>query len=161
MRNTLLSCTFLLLLFLVDFNKSPEVNSNIQPAPLFLDVKNYIVPIIENEDQEAEYRYTRTLKVYYTDPTTTKIYLSDGSTLESYCSDQTELTIITFKNDTVTAISQKRMSCKILAVINLTTNQVKKLKETKTKEIIISNLVTGNSYKYEIHTDYFQKNLIP
>jgi len=161
MRNTLLSCTFLLLLFLVDFHKSPEINNNIQPAPLFLDVKNYIVPIIENEDQEAEYRYTRTLKIYYIDPTTTKIYLSDGSTLDSYCSDQTELTIITFKNDTINAISQRRMSCKILAVVNLTTAQVKKLTESKTKEVTITNLVTNNSYKYEIHTDYFQKNLIP
>jgi len=160
MRNTLLSCTFLLLLFLVDFNDTKQVYNGIQPAPLFLDVRNYMVPILENEDSEPQYRYTRTFKIYYVDPTTTKIYLSDGSYLESYCSDQTELTIITFTNDTITAISERRMSCKILAVVNLTTNQIKKLKENKTKEIIISNLVTGNSYKYEIHTDYFQKNLI-
>lgn len=160
MRNTLLSCTFLLLLFLIDFNKSPKIISNIQPAPLFLDVKNYIVPIIENEDDLPQYRYTRTLKIYYTDPTTNKIMLSDGSFLESYCSDQTKLTIITFKKDTITAISQQRMSCKILAVINLTTNQILKLKESKTREVIITNLVTDNAYKYEIHTDYFQKYLL-
>ena len=67
MRNTLLSCTFLLLLFLVDFNDTKQVYNSIQPAPLFLDVRNYMVPILENEDSEPQYRYTRTFKIYYVD----------------------------------------------------------------------------------------------
>jgi hypothetical protein len=159
MKNTLLSCTFLLLLFTIDFSGPKEVFNNIQPAPLFLDAKNYIVPILENEDSEPEFRYTRTLKVYYVDPMENKILLRDGTYMESYCSDQTELTIVTFANDTINVLSQKKMSCKISAIINLTTNQVVKLKKSRTKEILIKNLVTDNAYKYEVHTDYFQKNL--
>lgn len=159
MKNTLLSCTFLLLLFMIDLSGPKEVFNNIQPAPLFLDTKNYIVPILENEDSEPEFRYTRTLKVYYVDPMENKILLRDGSYMESYCSDQTELTIVTSTNDTISVLSQRRMSCKISAIINLTTNQVVKLKKSRTKEIIIKNLVTDNAYKYEVHTDYFQKNL--
>ena len=121
MRNTLLSCTFLLLLFLVDFHKSPESNSNIQPAPFFLDVKNYIVPIIENEDSEPEYRYTRTLKIYYTDPTTKKVYLSDGllstccskagKVVTSIISRESALVRLTTEESTAMAVMMRQVGC--------------------------------------------------
>lgn len=130
-----------------------------QPEALYIDSNTYIQPILENEDSAIEYRFIRTLKVYYKDPMTKPLYLKDGTPLSSYCSDQTKLELITFRNDTISQISTRRMSCQILAIINLTEDDIFYLKNTRVKEIIITNMVTDNRYSYFINTDYFQKTL--
>ena len=128
-----------------------------QPQPLILKDSTIIQPIIENIDSERKYWYLRTLKVYYVDRMPKQIDFRKGAPLTGYCSDSTKLTIVTQKLDTISRYSEKRLSCKILAIINLERSDILKLKSSPVQSITIYNRVTDNSYKYDINTSYFQE----
>ncbi len=156
MKNVLLS-VIIAGMAIFDFLK-PEDN---QPPPFIIDECTYIQPILENEDMEEKYRYTRSIKFYYRDPMPGPIILRNGTIISSYCSDQSEVTFITMLNDTIKQKSVKSLNCKISAIVNFEQSEVYKLKKAKLKIFKIKNLVSENEYTYHIHTDYFQKHLIP
>jgi hypothetical protein len=128
-----------------------------QPEPLILKDSTIIQPIIENIDMERKYWYLRTVKVYYVDYMPKQIDFRKGAPLTGYCSDSTKLTIVTQKLDTISRYSVKRLSCRILAIVNLEPSDITKLKSSPVQSITIYNRVTDNSYKYDINTSYFQE----
>jgi hypothetical protein len=153
------------LLFVNDYNlKNVEGQSRLdvpQPNPLILrDTTRdttIIQPIVENIDMAKEYQYVRTIKVYYKDRMPKPIDLKKGPPVDGYCSDATRLTLITDRNDTISRVSEQRLSCRILAIINFETEDMDKLKASPVKQIRVYNDITENTYIYDIHTTYFQK----
>jgi hypothetical protein len=144
--------------FLIMFSFDTIENQTPQPESLFM--KDLIVqPILENSDL-PNFRYTRTVKYYYKDWMKTPIVLTNGDLLKSYCSDETLVEII-LPGDTVRAVSTKRMSCEILAVVNYTEDQISLLKRKPALEIRITNKTTDNIMSYllkDVH--YFNRALV-
>jgi hypothetical protein len=129
-----------------------------QPAP-YIQESLSVHPIVENEELGSKYWYIRSIKVYYKDPMKEPIYLSKNYSLYSYCSDSS---VITFKSltDSISIPSIKRMSCQILAIINLTRRDSEWLKSHIVYEFIVLNTVTDNRYVIYMHdTEYFRKLL--
>lgn len=156
MKNILLS---VMIAIMAVFDYSKPIDN--QPPPLIIDECTYIQPIVENEDLDDEYKYTRSIKFYYRDPMPNPVILRNGSIVSSYCSDQSQITFITMLNDTITQLSVKSLNCKIAAIANFEQSDIIKLKKAKLKIFKIKNIVSENEYTYHIHTDYFQKYLIP
>ena len=130
-----------------------------QPAP-YIQESISVQPIVENYDLGSKYWYIRSIKVYYKDPMKEPIYLSKNDSLYSYCSDSS---VITFKSiaDSISVPSVKRMSCEILAIINLTKRDSEWLKSHIVYEFIVLNTVTNNRYVIYMHdTEYFRRLLI-
>lgn len=116
-----------------------------QPSPL-IQKEITIQPIVENLDMGNKYWYVRTIKVYYKDTIGFKpITFRKGDPLTSRCTDSTLITFIS-KNDSLSAYSVKKMSCEIVAYFNLNEYQVRWLKSKIVDKIMITNIVTDNSY---------------
>jgi hypothetical protein len=130
-----------------------------QPAP-YIQESLSVQPILENAELGSKYWYIRSIKVYYKDPMKEPIYLSRGDSLYSYCSDSTVITIKSL-TDSIIIPSVKRMSCEILAVINLTRRESEWLKSHVVYEFIILNTVTDNRYIVYMHdTEYFRRLML-
>jgi hypothetical protein len=121
-----------------------------QPPPLILSNSEFILqPVVDNIDL-PEYSSIFTLKVYYKDKLDTPITFRNGDPLNTYCSDSTIVTFYLSNNDSVTIGSLKRMSCKILAIINLTKQQNVMLKNYPLDSIQIHNFVTDNKFLFPV-----------
>lgn len=129
-----------------------------QPQPLVEQTVTFC-PIVENIDLGRDYWYIRTIKVYYTDSTPTPILLSNGDSLTTYCTDSTSVSFIS-SNDTIIIYSVKRMSCAILAVINLNDTHVSFLRNNAVKRAVIHNLITDNVFNVEIKDSTYFKRVL-
>jgi hypothetical protein len=129
-----------------------------QPKPL-IEQNITFQPIVENIELGRGYWYIRTIKVYYTDALSTPISLSNGDTLSSYCTDSTSVAFIS-NNDTIIVYSVKRMSCVILAVINLNDTHISFLRNNALKRAVIHNLITDNVFNIEIKDSTYFKRVL-
>lgn len=129
-----------------------------QPLPLIED-KIKVQPILENETNPEEW-YISTIKIYYKDTIGFKpIELRKGPPVTSRCSDVTNFTFISRK-DTLSMKSLSRISCEIIAYVNLNSYERKWLKDHLVEKIIIFNTVTDNEYIIYINdTAYFKRLL--
>lgn len=107
-----------------------------QPKPYLHDKDTTLLiqPILENADLPG-YRYIQDIKFYFKD--------------KHYCSDINKITF-TMADTTFDVVSLKRMSCKILAIIRVSKEQVNILKSQPISKITIENFVTDNIYTYDI-----------
>lgn len=132
-----------------------------QPEPYVIDSLTSIQPIVENIDLAKQYHYTQTIKITYCDPLKEPIKTRKPPDIYSRCSDSTRVTFVTTLGDSITKYSVKRMSCKILAYFNFTSKEIDRLKLAPTKEMILYNRVTDNTFKYSLNNStYLQKTLI-
>ena len=130
-----------------------------QPAPLTTEQNVTFQPIVENIELGSSAWYIRTIKVYYTDALSVPITLTNGDTLSSYCTDSTSVTFIS-NNDTIILYSVKRMSCVILAVINLNDAHVSFLRNNVVKHAVIKNLITDNVFNVYINDSTYFKRVL-
>ena len=130
-----------------------------QPGP-YIQGDISIQPIVENEDLDIKYQYIRSIKVYYRDPLEKPIILQNKQALYNYCSDST---VVIFKSvaDSIKVPSVKRMSCEILAVINLSKRDSEWLKSHIVNQFIVINTVTDNRFAvYMDDTEYFRRLML-
>ena len=130
-----------------------------QPGP-YIQGDITIQPILENEDLDIKYQYIRSIKVYYRDPLEKPIILQNNQALYNYCSDSS---IVTFKSisDSIKISSTKRMSCEILAVINLSKRDSEWLKSHIVNEVSVVNTITDNRFAvYMDDIEYFRKLML-
>jgi hypothetical protein len=154
MKFTIAILTTALLLFSFDTMKT-QIE---QPESMFTE-DLIVQPVLENSDL-PNFRYTRTVKYYYKDWMKEPIVLSKGDLLKSYCSEETLVEII-LPEDTVRAVSTKRMSCEILAVVNYTADEIALLKRKPALEIRITNKTTDNTMCYPLKdVRYFNRALV-
>lgn len=147
----LLLCLPLLLLF--------TLIGGDQPGP-FIQGDISIQPIVENEDLDIEYQYIRSIKVYYRDPLEKPILLQNRHALYNYCSDSS---VVTFKSiaDSIKVPSVKRMSCEIMAIINLTKRDSEWLKSHIVTEVVVVNTITDNRFSvYMDDKEYFRRLML-
>jgi hypothetical protein len=132
-----------------------------QPNPLILDKdSNFILqPIIENIDIKG-YETLFTLKLYYKDILPNPIYLENKDSLTNYCSDQTVIKLWLGNNTEIEIYSIKRMSCKILALFNLTKQEHDLLKKYPLYKIEITNKVTDSKFLFDIRDTHYLVNLL-
>jgi hypothetical protein len=71
-----------------------------------------------------------------------------GDPLETYCSDSTVITLYPKAQSPIVIGSKKRMSCKILAVFNISKQQNNLLKTYPLDSVKVYNYVTDNKYTY-------------
>lgn len=119
-----------------------------------------IQPIVENEDLDIKSQYIRSIKVYYRDPLEKPIILQNNQVLYNYCSDSS---VVIFKSvaDSIRIPSVKRMSCEIMAIINLTRRDSEWLKSHIVNEVAVVNTVTDNRFSvYMDDTEYFRKLML-
>jgi hypothetical protein len=118
-----------------------------QPPPLVLDKdSNFIIqPIVENIDMPG-YEFVMAIKLYYKDRIPTPITFRKGEPLETYCSDSTIITFYPKTQKPIIVGSVKRMSCKILAIFNITKQQNNILKNYPLDSIKVHNYVTENEF---------------
>ena len=119
-----------------------------------------IQPILENEDLDIKYQYIRSIKVYYKDPLKAPTLLQNDQILYNYCSDSS---VVIFKSvaDSIKIPSVKRMSCEIMAIINLTKRDSEWLKSHIVNEVAVVNTITDNRFSvYMDDKEYFRKLLI-
>lgn len=119
-----------------------------------------IQPIVENEDLDIKSQYIRSIKVYYRDPLEKPIILQNNQALYNYCSDSS---VVIFKSvaDSIRIPSVKRMSCEILAIINLTRRDSEWLKSHIVNEVAVVNTITDNRFSvYMDDTEYFRKLML-
>ena len=115
-------------------------------------------PIVENIELGRSYWYIRTIKIYYKDTLTSPLFFRIGSPLYSYCTDSTRVSFISY-SDTLTIHSVKRMSCVILAVINLSDEQTHWMRENNVLEASICNIATQNTYNVTLPDSTYFKRL--
>ena len=130
-----------------------------QPGP-YIQGDITIQPILENDDLDIKYQYIRSIKVYYRDPLEKPIILQNNQALYNYCSDST---VVTFKSisDSIKIPSTKRMSCEILAVINLTKRDSEWLKSHIVNEVAVVNTITDNRFSvYMDDKEYFRRLML-
>jgi hypothetical protein len=132
-----------------------------QPNPLILDKdSNFILqPIIENIDIKG-YETLFTLKLYYKDILPNPIYLENKDSLINYCSDQTIIKLWLGNNTEIEIYSIKRMSCKIMALFNLTKQEHDLLKIYPLHKIEITNKVTDSRFLFDIKDTYYLVNIL-
>lgn len=132
-----------------------------QPNPLVLDKdSNFILqPIIENIDIKG-YETMFTLKLYYKDVLPNPIYLENKDSLTNYCSDQTIIKFWLGNGTEIEIYSIKRMSCKILALFNLTKQEHDLLKKYPLHRIEITNKVTDSKFLFDIKNTHYLTHLI-
>jgi hypothetical protein len=119
-----------------------------------------IQPIVENEDLDIKSQYIRSIKVYYRDPLEKPIILQNNQALYNYCSDSS---VVIFKSvaDSIKVPSVKRMSCEILAIINLTRRDSEWLKSHIVNEVVVVNTITDNRFSvYMDDIEYFRKLML-
>jgi hypothetical protein len=119
-----------------------------------------IQPIVENEELDIEYQYIRSIKVYYKDPLKAPTLLQNNQILYNYCSDSS---VVIFKSpaDSIKVCSVKRMSCEILAIINLSKRDSEWLKSHIVNEVVVINTVTNNRVAvYLDDTEYFRRLML-
>jgi len=119
-----------------------------------------IQPIVENEDLDIKSQYIRSIKVYYRDPLEKPIILQNNQALYNYCSDSS---VVIFKSiaDSIKIPSVKRMSCEILAIINLTRRDSEWLKSHIVNEVAVVNTVTDNRFSvYLDDKEYFRRLML-
>jgi len=119
-----------------------------------------IQPILENEDLDIKYQYIRSIKVYYRDPLEKPIILQNNSAIYNYCSDSS---VVIFKSvaDSIKVPSVKRMSCEIMAIINLTKRDSEWLKSHIVNEVTVINTITDNRFSvYMDDTEYFRRLML-
>ena len=134
------------------------IGSN-QPGP-YIQGDVSIQPIVENEDLDIKSQYIRSIKVYYKDPLEKPIILQNNQALYNYCSDST---LVIFKSvvDSIKVPSVKRMSCEIMAIINLTRRDSEWLKSHIVNEVVVVNTITDNRFSvYMDDTEYFRKLML-
>jgi hypothetical protein len=130
-----------------------------QPGP-FIQGDMSIQPIVENEDLDIEYQYIRSIKIYYKDPLKVPTLLQNNQVLHNYCSDSS---VVIFKSpaDSIKVCSIKRMSCEILAIINLSKRDSEWLKSHIVNEVVVINTVTNNRVAvYLDDTEYFRRLML-
>lgn len=131
-----------------------------QPDPLILNNTTSIQPILENADLDKKYHYIQTIKVYYVDSLSTPIELGNGDKMYTRCTDSTRVTF--FSKDGVEPISlwsTKRMSCKIVAIVNLDEKSIHWLRYHPLKMIEIYNHVTGSTQLLGVKDAEYFRNL--
>jgi hypothetical protein len=121
-----------------------------QPLPLILDNdSNFILqPIIEDIQGQ---KFIVILRLYYKDRMPENIIFKKGEPLETYCSDSTIMTLYLKAQQPVVIGSIKRMSCKILAIFNVSKQQNILLKTHPVDSIKIRNYVTDDEYVFAIN----------
>jgi hypothetical protein len=147
----ILLCLPLLLIFTF-------IGSN-QPGP-YIQGDISIQPILENDDLDIKYQYIRSIKVYYRDPLKKPIILQNNSAIYNYCSDST---VVIFKSvaDSIKVPSVKRMSCEIMAIINLSKRDSEWLKSHIVNQFVVINTVTDNRFAvYMDDTEYFRRLML-
>jgi len=130
-----------------------------QPSPL-IQGNVTIQPILENDDLDIKYQYIRSIKVYYRDPLEKPILLQNNGFIYNYCSDST---VVIFKSvaDSIKIPSVKRMSCEIMAIINLTRRDSEWLKSHIVNEVVVVNTITDNRFSvYMDDTEYFRRLML-
>ena len=130
-----------------------------QPGP-YIQGDVTIQPILENEDLDIKYQYIRSIKVYYRDPLEKPIILQNNSAIYNYCSDSS---VVTFKSvaDSIKISSIKRMSCEIMAIINLTKRDSEWLKSHIVNEVSVVNTITDNRFSvYMDDKEYFRRLML-
>ena len=130
-----------------------------QPAPLILNSDSSFVfqPIVENIDMPG-YEFMMTLKLYYKDKMSKALTFRKGEPLETYCSDSTIVTFYPKTKQPIIIGSKKRMSCKILAVFNLSKYQNNTLRDYPLDSIKVHNYVTDNKFTFSIRDKaYFNR----
>ena len=151
--------TFLIIIWVGLFmNLTTKIESP-QPSPLIIDKdSNFVIqPIVENIDLHG-YEFIMTLKLYYKDKTPKAITFKKGEPLETYCSDSTIITFYPKTQQPVVVSSVKRMSCKILAIFNLSKQQNNILRTYSLDSIKVYNYVTENKYTFPIQDSlYFNR----
>lgn len=132
-----------------------------QPAPLVLnsDSSFIIQPIVENIDMPG-YEFLMTLKLYYKDKMPKAITFRKGDPLETYCSDSTVIILYPKTQQPVVIGSTKRMSCKILAVFNISKQQNNIFRDYPLDSIQVHNYVTDNKYILPIRDKAYFNRLI-
>ena len=119
-----------------------------------------IQPILENEDLDIQYQYIRSIKVYYRDLLEKPIILQNNDAIYNYCSDSS---VVIFKSiaDSIKLPSVKRMSCEIMAIINLTKRDSEWLKSHIVNEIAVVNTITDNRFSvYMDDKEYFRRLML-
>ena len=119
-----------------------------------------IQPIVENEDLDIKSQYIRSIKVYYRDPLEKPIILQNNQVLYNYCSDSS---VVIFKSiaDSIKVPSTKRMSCEIMAIINLTRRDSEWLKSHIVNEVAVINTITDNRFSvYMDDKEYFRRLML-
>jgi hypothetical protein len=130
-----------------------------QPAPLVLDSNFIIQPIVENIDIPG-YQFVMALKLYYKDKMPKAITFKKGDPLETYCSDSTIMTLYLKSQPPIVIGSIKRMSCKILAVFNISKHQNDLLKIYPLDSVKVYNYVTENKYTLPVNDKMYFNRLI-
>ena len=128
--------------------------------PAYIQGDVTIQPIVENGDLDIKYQYIRSIKVYYRDPLEKPIILQNNNAIYNYCSDSS---VVIFKSvaDSIQISSIKRMSCEIMAIINLTRRDSEWLKSHIVNEVAVVNTITDNRFSaYMDDTEYFRRLML-
>lgn len=118
-----------------------------QPPALVItpDSSFILQPIVDNLEI-PKYEFIMAFKLYYQDKMAKPIEFRKGEPLKTYCSDSTIVTFYLTNQDSVKIGSIKRMSCKILAIFNLSKRQNSLLRDYPMDSIKVQNYVTENTY---------------
>ena len=130
-----------------------------QPGP-YIQGDISIQPILENEDLDIKLQYIRSIKVYYRDPLDKPIILQNKQAIYNYCSDSS---VVIFKSvaDSIKIPSIKRMSCEIMAIINLSKRDSEWLKSHIVNEVAVVNTITDNRFSvYMDDKEYFRRLML-
>ena len=132
-----------------------------QPSPLVLNSDSSFIlqPIVENIDMPG-YEFMMTLKLYYKDKMPKALTFRKGEPLETYCSDSTIMTLYPKTQQPIVIGSTKRMSCKILAIFNISKQQNNILRDYPLDSIQVRNYVTNNEYVLPIRDKAYFNRLI-
>ncbi len=128
--------------------------------PAYIQGDVTIQPIVENEDLDIKSQYIRSIKVYYRDPLEKPILLQNKQSLYNYCSDSS---VVIFKSvvDSIKIPSVKRMSCEIMAIINLSKRDSEWLKSHIVNEVVVVNTITDNRFSvYMDDKEYFRRLML-
>ena len=130
-----------------------------QPGP-YIQGDISIQPILENEDLDIKLQYIRSIKVYYRDPLDKPIILQNKQAIYNYCSDSS---VVIFKSvaDSIKIPSVKRISCEIMAIINLNIRDSEWLKSHIVNEVSVVNTITDNRFSvYMDDKEYFRRLML-
>ena len=128
-----------------------------QPEPMVIDnVK--LQPIVENIEGGTNSWYIRTIKLYYKDTLLNQFKLRIGPQLDSYCTDNTVLTFYAYE-DSLKLMSVNKMSCEILALLNLNAYQINWLSRNIVTKFKIYNEERETMYIVEVKDKEYLRNV--